>query len=247
MNLMMPPKPAMRPPATTGTMKALVYQGPGKKALEDRPKPEITAPTDAIVKVTKTTICGTDLHILKGDVPTCQPGRILGHEGVGIVEQVGPAVTAFKAGRPCPDLLRQRLRQMRILPEADVLALHDRRLDPRQHHRRHAGRVRPHSLCGHQPLSHSRRRRRGGAGDAQRHPADRLRVRRAQRQGRAGEYRGDRRRRPDRARRAAHRAVLLAGRDHHDRSRRQSPRSRQALRRHGDHQQHRRQGAWRRS
>ena len=79
-------------------MKALVYQGPAKKALEERPKPEITAPTDAIVKITKTTICGTDLHILKGDVPTCQPGRILGHEGVGIVDKVGPAVTAFKPG-----------------------------------------------------------------------------------------------------------------------------------------------------
>jgi alcohol dehydrogenase len=79
-------------------MKALVYLGPGIKALEDRPKPDISAPTDAIVKVTKTTICGTDLHILKGDVPTCQAGTILGHEGVGIVEKVGDAVTAFKPG-----------------------------------------------------------------------------------------------------------------------------------------------------
>jgi alcohol dehydrogenase len=79
-------------------MRALVYLGPGKKGLEDRPKPEITAPTDAIVKITRTTLCGTDLHILKGDVPSCQPGRILGHEGVGVVEQVGPAVTAFKPG-----------------------------------------------------------------------------------------------------------------------------------------------------
>ena len=79
-------------------MKALVYLGPTKKALEERPKPDITAPTDAIVRMTKTTICGTDLHILKGDVPTCQPGRILGHEGVGIVDKVGPAVTAFKPG-----------------------------------------------------------------------------------------------------------------------------------------------------
>ena len=79
-------------------MKALVYQGPGKKALEERPKPEITAPTDAIVKITKTTICGTDLHILKGDLPSCEPGRILGHEGVGIVDAIGPAVTAFKPG-----------------------------------------------------------------------------------------------------------------------------------------------------
>jgi alcohol dehydrogenase len=79
-------------------MKALVYHGPGKKALEERPKPEITAPTDAIVKIIKTTICGTDLHILRGDVPTCAPGRILGHEGMGVIDSVGAAVTAFKAG-----------------------------------------------------------------------------------------------------------------------------------------------------
>ena len=79
-------------------MKALVYQGPGKKELSDRLKPDIAAPTDAIVKISKTTICGTDLHILKGDVPTCQPGRILGHEGVGVIDKVGAAVTAFKAG-----------------------------------------------------------------------------------------------------------------------------------------------------
>jgi alcohol dehydrogenase len=79
-------------------MKALVYHGPGEKAFDDRPKPAIDMPTDAIVKITRTTICGTDLHILKGDVPTCQPGRILGHEGVGIVDSVGPAVTTFKAG-----------------------------------------------------------------------------------------------------------------------------------------------------
>ena len=84
--------------ATSMTMKALVYQGPGKKALEDHARPEIAAPTDAIVKITKTTICGTDLHILKGDVPTCRPGRILGHEGVGIIDNVGPAVSSFKAG-----------------------------------------------------------------------------------------------------------------------------------------------------
>lgn len=79
-------------------MKALVYLGPEKKALEDRPKPEIKEQTDAIIKVSKTTICGTDLHILKGDVPTCKPGRILGHEGVGVVETVGSAVTMFKSG-----------------------------------------------------------------------------------------------------------------------------------------------------
>ncbi len=79
-------------------MKALVYHGPGQKKLEDRPKPTIRAPSDAIVKILKTTICGTDLHILKGDVPTCEPGRILGHEGVGVVEEVGSAVTTFHPG-----------------------------------------------------------------------------------------------------------------------------------------------------
>ena len=79
-------------------MQALVYLGPGKKALQEHAKPEIVAPTDAIVKIGKTTICGTDLHILKGDVPSCQPGRILGHEGVGVIDKAGTAVTAFKAG-----------------------------------------------------------------------------------------------------------------------------------------------------
>src|SRR5579864_7750943 len=79
-------------------MKALVYHGPGKKSLDERPLPELAAPGDAIVKMTRTTICGTDLHILKGDVPTCEPGRILGHEGVGVIEQVGAAVSSFKQG-----------------------------------------------------------------------------------------------------------------------------------------------------
>ena len=79
-------------------MKALVYRGPGQKALEDRPKPELQSPSDAIVKMVKTTICGTDLHILKGDVATCTPGRILGHEGVGIIDTVGAGVTAFHPG-----------------------------------------------------------------------------------------------------------------------------------------------------
>ena len=79
-------------------MQALVYNGPGHKALEERSKPSIKLPTDAIVKVTKTTICGTDLHILKGDVPSCKPGTILGHEGVGVVDTVGAGVTTFKVG-----------------------------------------------------------------------------------------------------------------------------------------------------
>ena len=79
-------------------MKALVYHGPGSKSVEERAKPQLAAADDAIVKITRTTICGTDLHILKGDVPSCAPGRILGHEGVGVVESVGTGITRFKPG-----------------------------------------------------------------------------------------------------------------------------------------------------
>ncbi|CAH1696140.1 Threonine dehydrogenase and related Zn-dependent dehydrogenases [Hyphomicrobiales bacterium] len=79
-------------------MKALIFEGPGRKTLKDRNIPVIDSATDAIVRMTKTTICGTDLHILKGDVPSCTPGRILGHEGVGVIEQVGAGVTQFKKG-----------------------------------------------------------------------------------------------------------------------------------------------------
>jgi alcohol dehydrogenase len=79
-------------------MHALVYDGPGKRTWEERPTPTVQEPTDAIVRITTSTICGTDLHILKGDVPSVTPGRILGHEGVGVVEEVGAAVSAFKQG-----------------------------------------------------------------------------------------------------------------------------------------------------
>lgn len=80
------------------TMKALVFLGPNRLALEDRPKPTILQATDAIVRITTTTICGTDLHIRKGDVPTITDGRILGHEGVGIIEEVGTDVLGFHQG-----------------------------------------------------------------------------------------------------------------------------------------------------
>jgi alcohol dehydrogenase len=79
-------------------MKAFIYSGRAKPALEQRPKPVILAPTDAVVKLVKTTICGTDLHILRGDVPSCKPGRILGHEGIGIIDSLGAAVTSFQVG-----------------------------------------------------------------------------------------------------------------------------------------------------
>jgi len=79
-------------------MKALVYHGPGKKAWEDTSKPAIQKPTDAVVRILRTTICGTDLHILKGDVAECTDGLILGHEGVGVVDEIGSAVSNFKKG-----------------------------------------------------------------------------------------------------------------------------------------------------
>lgn len=79
-------------------MKALTYQGPGEKAWADVAKPVIDKPTDAIVKILHTTICGTDLHILKGDVPEVTKGTVLGHEGVGVVEAVGSAIRNFKPG-----------------------------------------------------------------------------------------------------------------------------------------------------
>ena len=79
-------------------MQALVYNGPGRKNVEDRPIPTIRMAGDAIVRITKTTICGTDLHILRGDVATCKPGTVLGHEGVGVIDTVGAGVTSFKPG-----------------------------------------------------------------------------------------------------------------------------------------------------
>ena len=79
-------------------MKALVYHGPGQKAWEEVPNPTIIDATDVIVQVDTTTICGTDLHILKGDVPTVAAGRILGHEGVGTVTEVGSSVSRIAVG-----------------------------------------------------------------------------------------------------------------------------------------------------
>ncbi|CAG8002473.1 unnamed protein product [Penicillium olsonii] len=80
-------------------MKAVIYTGENKISVEDQPKPVILQPTDAIIRVLHTTICGTDLHILQGHVPSCTPGRILGHEGVGVIESLGADVTNFNVGQ----------------------------------------------------------------------------------------------------------------------------------------------------
>ncbi len=134
----------------TGSMKALVYHGPGQKAWEDVPKPTIIDDTDAIVRVDATTICGTDLHILKGDVPAVTDGRILGHEAVGTVD-VGRLRREDREGRrPGPRLVRHRVRRLPVLPRGPLRPVpRRRRLDPRQHHRRHPGRVRAGALRRH--------------------------------------------------------------------------------------------------
>jgi len=79
-------------------MKALIYKGPGKMTWDQAPDPKIEQPTDVVVKMAATTICGTDLHILKGDVPEVEPGRILGHEGIGVITEVGTGVTQLEVG-----------------------------------------------------------------------------------------------------------------------------------------------------
>src|ERR1700726_2733180 len=91
-----PPSTATR--RTSPSMKALVYHGPGKRAWEDKARPVVKDQGDAIVRVTTSTICGTDLRILKGDLPAVTDGRILGHEGIGVIEQVGTGVSEFHIG-----------------------------------------------------------------------------------------------------------------------------------------------------
>jgi alcohol dehydrogenase len=83
---------------SSATMKALVYHGPGRRAWEVKPRPALQSDGDAIVRMTTSTICGTDLHILKGDVPAVTDGRILGHEGVGVVDSIGSGVAKIKVG-----------------------------------------------------------------------------------------------------------------------------------------------------
>ncbi len=79
-------------------MKALVHDGSGHIALEDRPEPQLQSPTDALVRVTRSTICTSDLHIIHGAVPRAMPNTVLGHEFVGVVELVGEGVRALKPG-----------------------------------------------------------------------------------------------------------------------------------------------------
>ena len=96
-------------------MKALVFGGPGQRSWDSVEDPGIQDPTDVIVKVETTTICGTDLHILKGDVPAVTEGRILGHEAVGTVVETGAAVSSLKRGRPRARARDHLLRALRAV------------------------------------------------------------------------------------------------------------------------------------
>ena len=98
-------------------MQALVFHGPDQKAWEEVQDPVLVDDTDAIVRVDATTICGTDLHILKGDVPTVVDGRILGHEAVGTVEAIGTGVKTRASGRPRPRVLHHGVRSCRYCRE----------------------------------------------------------------------------------------------------------------------------------
>ena len=190
-------------------MKALVYHGPGSKAWEDVPDPRIVADTDAIVRVDAVTICGTDLHILNGDVPEVTPGRILGHEAVGTVEAVGSAVKNVHRGD-------------RVLVSC-ITACGSCRFCRERHYglcRGGGGWILGHLIdgtqaeyvrvpfAGHVDLPGTGRRHRRTSADGRRHPSDRVRGRRAQRARRARRRRRDRRCRTDRARRDHRRPVV---------------------------------------
>ena len=161
-------------------MRALVYHGPGQKAWEEVPDPEILDDGDVIVRVDATTICGTDLHILKGDVPAVHKGRILGHEAVGTVWEAGDGVRRLCPGDRVLVSCISALRILPVLPRGPLRAVPGgRRLGPRPQGRRHPGRVRPRAVRGQLHVPDSRRRERRRSPHAGRHPADRLRGRRA--------------------------------------------------------------------
>ena len=145
-------------------MKALVYHGPGQKAWEEVEKPQLRADTDAIVRVDAVTICGTDLHILHGDVPAVTDGRILGHEAVGTVESVGTGVKRGQAGRQGSGVLHHILWYLPILPRGALRTVPGRRwVDPRPSDRRDTGGVCPGPLRRHINVSGSRRCQRRSA------------------------------------------------------------------------------------
>ena len=120
-------------------MHALVYGGGGHKDWTTAPDPSVVDPTDAIIRVDAVTICGTDLHILKGDVPAVTPGRILGHEAVGTVVEAGAAVTTIRPGDRVLASCISGCGRCRYCRTALRTMRRRRRLDPGPPDRRRAG------------------------------------------------------------------------------------------------------------
>ena len=219
-------------------MKALVYHGPGEKAWDTVPDPTIVDPTDAIVQVDTTTICGTDLHILKGDVPAVTEGRILGHEGVGTITEVGAAVSKLAVGdrviisciTSCGSCsyCHQQL-PSHCLDDEGVSGIGWIFGPP---DRRHPGRVRAGAVRRGVLAQAPRGRERRGGRDAVGHPAHRVRDRRAQRPGQARRRRRRRRGRTGRPLGDDDRRALRGVPGHRDRPRRQPGRAGQGIRRH---------------
>ena len=148
-------------------MKALVYEGPGRKSWSEVADPTIEHDGDVIVRVDATTICGTDLHILKGDVPETTAGRILGHEAVGTIVEVGSGVKNARSRSAGAGLVHFGLRVLPFLPGGSLRAVPGWwRMDPRSPHRRNTGGAGTRAIRRHVDLPRSCRRGRRGHLDA---------------------------------------------------------------------------------
>ena len=230
-------------------MKALVYHGPGKRAWEAVPDPVLVDPTDAIVRIDTATICGTDLHILKGDVPEVKPGHDPRPRGGRHGRRGRRGRHHDRARRPRARLVHHVVRPLPLLQGGPLRPVHRwRRLDLRPHDRRPPGRARPRAVRRHVGLQ--------GAGGADRrgrpvprgHPPDGLRGRRPERRRPARRHGRDRRCRPDRARDDHDGEALHAEPHHRDRPRRRTAREGARVRRRLDDQQRprgrRRHASW---
>ena len=215
-------------------MKALIFGGPGQRSWESTADPGISEPTDVIVKVDTTTICGTDLHILKGDVPAVTEGRVLGHEAVGTVVETGAAVSSLKKGdRVLVPAITScgRCGPCKARDGGPLRGGRRDRLDLRPPDRRRAGRVRARALRRDVGPRRARGRVRRAGAVPRRHPPDGLRDRRAERPRRPGRHGRGRRRGAGRPRGDDDRRDRRREPDHRGRPRRVAAQARRELRR----------------
>ena len=222
-------------------MKALVYNGPGERAWESAPDPSILAPTDAIVRIDTSTICGSDLHILKGDVPEVDARNDPRPRGGRDRRRGRRGGDDDRRRRPRARLVHHLVRPLPLLPGGPLRSLRRRRrLDLRPPDRRPPGGVRPRPVRGHLRLQGAGGPERRAGAVPRRHPADGLRGRRPERPRRAGGHGRGRRCGPDRACRDHDREAAHPGPDHRDRPRRRPARQGARVRRRRDDQQRRR-------